>query len=156
MALIQLVFPFNHQQPISNMPTGDHHNRYPASLADLFNRDFTIGYHHFEPLSKTLDRLVNNEFDSFGRRFEVTEKDGVLTLEFELPGFKQSELSLEFKNGLLTIGAKNARDSVERSVTVGNDIDADKIEAQLENGVLTVTLPKLASAKPRKVTVRQA
>lgn len=128
--------------------------KYPSTVTDFLNRDFVVGYHHFEPLSKTVDRLINNEFDSFGRRFEVTDKDGITNLEIELPGFKQSEVSLEFKSGILTITAKNAREDIERSVTVGRDIDADKIDAKLENGILRVSLPKLESAKPRKVAVK--
>lgn len=127
---------------------------YPSSLHDFVNRDFTIGYHHFEPLSKTIERLVNDEFDSFGRRFEVSEKDGVLTLEFELPGFKQTDLDLQLTKGLLSIKAKNARGEVERSVNVGTEIDVDKVEATLENGLLTVKLPRAESSKPRKVPVK--
>jgi HSP20 family protein len=123
--------------------------RYPATVRDLLHQDFTIGYHHFEPLSTTFDRLINDEFDSFGRRVEVSEKDGILTLEFELPGFKQPDVDLQFKNSLLTIKAENARGKIERTITVGNDIDIEKVEAKLEDGLLVITLPRSEISNPR-------
>jgi len=43
-----------------------------------------------------------------------------------------------------------------RSFEVGEGIDADKIEASVQQGVLTLRLPKSAAAKPRKIAVRGA
>jgi len=41
-----------------------------------------------------------------------------------------------------------------RTVTLPAEVDATKVEARLENGVVTVTMPKAATAKPRKITVK--
>lgn len=80
----------------------------------------------------------------------------------ELPGFKREDIQVELVDGYLTINATR-RETVEgrentatfnRSVTVPDDkVATDRIAAAYEDGVLTVTLPHRAEAKPRKVTV---
>jgi len=80
----------------------------------------------------------------------------------ELPGVDKKQLSLELENAVLTIKADRKRGEGEseqtqtyaRSVKVGDDVDQTKIKAKLENGLLTVTLPKAEARKPRSITVK--
>lgn len=93
------------------------------------------------------------------------EQGYVLTLD--LPGVKRSDLELSFENGELTIVGRrpapaNEATVLHRESRVGDyrrvfeldaSIDATAISASLEDGVLTVTLPKAERAKPRKIEI---
>ncbi|MCC5833901.1 MAG: Hsp20/alpha crystallin family protein [Opitutales bacterium] len=82
----------------------------------------------------------------------------------ELPGFDRKDIQVELENEVLTISAKResegeegaSRESslnVSRSVAVEKAIQADKVQAKLENGLLTVTLPKAEERRPRMIEV---
>lgn len=81
----------------------------------------------------------------------------------ELPGFNREDINVELTDGVVTIAASRKTPATEgqteeavsftRSVTVGDEVQADKVGAAYENGVLTVTLPKREEVKPKKVTV---
>jgi HSP20 family molecular chaperone IbpA len=118
------------------------------------NRDFDLGFHAFRTFPLALSTLFDHEFDSFSRRFKVTEKGEGFELVLDLPGFKSSDLDVQLEKSILTVRAKNESDEVENSITVGNDIDPEKVDAVLENGRLVITLSKRESAKPRKVIVK--
>jgi HSP20 family protein len=80
-----------------------------------------------------------------------------------LPGVTREEIGVEVVEGCLNLtvsrrpasGAIEAKPTValSRSLTLGDDVQADQVSAALEHGVLTVTLPKRAESKPRKVSV---
>lgn len=81
----------------------------------------------------------------------------------ELPGFDRKDIKVELENEVLTISAERESKgseqesgtsvSVSRSVTVDKAIQADKVEARFENGLLTVTLPKAEERRPRMIEV---
>jgi len=102
---------------------------------------------------------------SFDRQFPVDmyeDKDNTY-VRAELPGVNRDDISVEMADGVLTIGATRkssaAGDKAEttfafnRSIAIPDAAQADKVSAAYENGVLTVTLPKLEIAKPKKITV---
>ena len=81
----------------------------------------------------------------------------------ELPGVTREDINVEFADGYLTVSAARKTPASEgeaeqsfsfsRSLNVGDLVDANKVSAAYENGVLTVTLPKREEAKPKKITV---
>jgi HSP20 family protein len=79
----------------------------------------------------------------------------------ELPGVNRADINVEVVDDYLTITASRKADagdnaesfSMSRSVLIPDSAQADKVSASLENGVLTVTLPKREEAKPRKINV---
>lgn len=79
----------------------------------------------------------------------------------ELPGVNRADLGVEVVDGYLNISAtrktKNGENeetlSLSRSVALPENVQADKVAAAYENGVLTVTLPKKEEAKPKKIAV---
>ncbi|MBI2511653.1 MAG: Hsp20/alpha crystallin family protein [Opitutae bacterium] len=78
-------------------------------------------------------------------------------LRAELPGVKREDLAVEMIEDYLTINAtrKDGEQtlSFSRSISMPDGVQSDKVAAALENGVLTVTLPKKEQAKPRKIAI---
>jgi len=121
-------------------------------------------------LENEIDRLFESTLsgftgDSSASRFPVDlyeDKDNTY-VRAELPGVTRDDINVEIVEGYLTItGARKAPAtegegeqsfSFSRSVSVPEEVQADKVSAAFENGVLTVTLPKREEAKPKKVTV---
>jgi HSP20 family protein len=113
-----------------------------------------------------VDRLFNAAFadSAASNRTNVDlyeDKDNTY-VRAELPGVNRDDINVEITDGNLTLTAnrKTAGDgeaettrTFTRTVTVGEDVQADKVSAAYENGVLTVTLPKREEAKPKKITV---
>jgi HSP20 family protein len=80
----------------------------------------------------------------------------------ELPGVKRADIGVELLEDSLVITAKRVRKVAERDETVEYQravtvpegaVQADKVAAAFEDGVLTVTLPKREEAQPRKINV---
>jgi HSP20 family protein len=99
----------------------------------------------------------------------VWEDDDNLYAEAELPGLRMENLELQVQGNELVIKGerKNQNDegttyhrrergvgTFSRLVRLPVDVDAENVEATLRHGVLTVTLPKAAAAKPRKIEVK--
>ena len=97
--------------------------------------------------------------------------DGTVKLEVELPGATSGDVDLRVEKGVLTITADGRLPEVpgdfkrthegfqagryERAFALSDEIDREKIECSLIDGVLTVTLPRAASAQTRKIEVKQ-
>jgi len=139
---------------------------YPrtSSLVPAFGRSPWNG------LESEIDRLFDvatSGFNApaFDHRFPVDlyeDKDNTY-VRAELPGLAREDINVEMVDGYLSInGTRKVTDddgkvtesfSLNRSVAIPEAVQADKVSAAYENGVLTVTLPKREEAKPRKVTV---
>lgn len=95
------------------------------------------------------------------------------TLFAEIPGVDRGGVELTFLNNVLTIrGEKNAPPEVQqsvrslrterrygefcRSIELPGDVDAEHVAASVDKGLLVVTLPKLASSKPREIKIGAA
>jgi HSP20 family protein len=101
-------------------------------------------------------------------RVDVLETEGEVLVLADMPGVQPGEVDVRFEKGELTIHGRRAPRHGEkeshlreyeatnyfRAFGVAETIAADKISAELKNGVLTVHLPKVEAVKPRKITVR--
>ena len=88
-------------------------------------------------------------------------------VEFDLPGVNEDSLDLNVERNSLTVRAERSgldqnremvsaerpRGVFSRQLFLGENLDSDKIEAAFAEGVLTVRLPLLATAQPRKVEI---
>ncbi len=103
-------------------------------------------------------------------RASVTENHDGFTVQVEMPGVQPSGLEITFENGELTlVGHRSAaagngdghevlyREShaadYRRVFEVDHTIDAGRINAALDQGLLTLSLPKAESAKPRRIEI---
>jgi HSP20 family protein len=98
---------------------------------------------------------------------DILRTEDALTLVADLPGVKKADLEIGIEDGVLAISAPVAdvearHKPVYREYGVGgyvrrfalsDKIDQARISAELEDGVLTVTLPKAERLKPRKIEV---
>jgi len=99
----------------------------------------------------------------------ILETKDAYVLEAELPGVARDGLEVSVENGQLTIiGHRKAATAHERTLYVESRaldyrrtfeldpaINASAISAKLDQGVLTLTLPKAESVKPRKITIAE-
>ena len=146
----------------------------------IFNMPTFRTFRPFEELNRMrqqMDRIM----DAFGERggiaagagvfpaINLTEDDNFFYLRAELPGVKSEDLDIQATASNLTIagerklaiedqGARYHRREREgghfsRALTLPREIDADRIEARLVDGLLTVRLPKAASAKPKRISI---
>ena len=86
------------------------------------------------------------------------EDDDHFYARVELPGAKKEEIKVELEKDLLGIRYERESDddetvSYRRDLQVPDGIEADKINAKLEDGILTITLPKGEAAKPHEIVV---
>ena len=99
---------------------------------------------------------------------DIYEKGGDYHIEMDIPGFNKDEISVETKDGYLTIKAEKKNevneedknknyirrertyDKYERSFYLG-DLDEDKIDASFENGMLKLVVPKKEEVDTKKV-----
>jgi HSP20 family protein len=97
------------------------------------------------------------------------DKDSVKIVA-EIPGVKPEDVKLSIENNLLTIRGEKQQvaeekservhryersyGAFERTFALPNTIDPDKVEAHVENGLLTVVLPKAERARPREIQVK--
>ena len=126
----------------------------------------------FGPLSALTNRfdLLRDEMEpAFYPPLNAWEEGDTIKVEVEIPGVKLEEVEVSFDNGELTLkGEKKfeGNDSATlhrrerlygaftRTLRLPWEVMADKISAELKDGVLTVTLPKAEAAKPRKVAIK--
>lgn len=103
----------------------------------------------------------------FSPPVDIVESEEALVVVADIPGARGEEIEVKFDGGTLTVSApvkdrehtgKVLHREFEvggyyRSFQVGEGIDSTKIEAQYQNGVLTLTLPKSAHTKARRIPV---
>lgn len=92
-----------------------------------------------------------------------------LIAKVEVPGVKNEDIDITLHEGVLTISGSRQSElessnktafrsertfgKFERSIALPTPVDASRVKASSKDGVLTVTLPKVEEAKPRKITV---
>ena len=134
---------------------------FPSSLLDLDR-----------VLESMLD--ANGDFipDPFHTRMDVSETDQAVVVKMDLPGVAGKDLEISVDNNLLTIRGERKEEKEEgdkakqyhriersfgsfsRSLPLPCAVNEDEAAAEFKEGVLTITLPKSESAKPRKISVK--
>ena len=130
----------------------------------------------FDDLRKEMSRLFENSVEHGDAsslvtaplaNFAETEKEYEITLD--LPGLKPDDVNVEFRDGHLCISGERKQVQEEkgktfhriertygefrRVIALGNEVDAEHIQAKYEHGVLTVIAPKVAAVQPKKISV---
>ena len=120
--------------------------------------------------------LRNHFFDSFFNNFgayerstshyEVVENEGCFDIHIELPGIRKEHISLKVHENHLNVKADNTVDSdsnethgrlnkrYENTFKLPSIVNISKISSKLENGILSVNLPKLEKEKPKVIEIQ--
>ena len=116
----------------------------------------------FDPFAQRADYRRLARMDAIRRENEVE-------LRFDLPGIDPESIDVSVDRGVLTVKASRNEEYTEgekpvirervmgsyvRRVRLSDTVDAEKIEAGYTDGVLTVHVPVMETAKPRKIEVR--
>jgi len=131
-------------------------------------------------LRQEIDRLFEDTFGNAGMPLlgsvgwmpavDVKETDDALLFELEMPGVSEEKLEITCEGGVLAIGGEKESvkqegegkyhivertfGSFRRSFQLPANVQEDKIEATLKNGVLHVRVPKAELPKPKKIEVK--
>lgn len=123
------------------------------------------------PTSSLFDSMFR-DWGLYSNRFpavDITEGEQAYILEAELPGYKQEEVKVQVEKHVLKLSStkesvkeddekklvtERCYNCFERSFTLPEDVDEDKIEGKFENGLLVLTLPKKEVAKPKAIKVK--
>ena len=118
------------------------------------------------------EMVAKEEKTTPGRYFvpnaDIHETSDALTVVMEMPGVDRNHLNVSLENDVLRVDGQIDFSKYEgmepvyteynighytRSFTLSNKIDQERISAQLEDGVLTLTLPKAAEARVRRIAI---
>lgn len=102
-------------------------------------------------------------------RVDILETDDELLLYVDLPGVKSEDVDVRFENGELTLHGRRTPSytgrpwlweyesgNFHRAFRVAENIAAGKIHADLKDGVMILHLPKVETAKPRRIAIKSA
>jgi HSP20 family protein len=128
---------------------------YPRTCNNLVNEFFATDKSPVQSLYPLLDVIDQ------GNDFIVTA---------DLPGVKKEDIKITFENNVLTInGSRKSQEIPEnaslllnelrsgdftRSIKFRQDVDTSKMSAEMNNGMLTITLPKTESVKAREISIK--
>ena len=134
----------------------------------------------FAGLANRLPRLFNEPWETSEQTASwfpaVNVEEGVdeLILTAELPGISEDDVHLDIENNILTVrgekrevreegddkGNVHVRErrygSFQRAFTLPKSVTTDKIEAEFDNGILTVRMPKTEQAKSRTIEIKNS
>ena len=131
---------------------------------------------HFRTMDMLFDALMptGRRATHFARkpaRSRLTHHEDRFVLEAELPGLSADQLELEVGPDFIELSAKRELEipegytairsersgySFERRISLPARVDIEAVEAKLDEGVLTVTLPKRARVQPRQIAIKAA
>jgi HSP20 family protein len=129
-------------------------------------------------LREAMDRLFDDAFTrpvsmsgcSVVPAIDLYQNDDDVVMKAALPGLKAEDVQISVAADVLTLRGEFKKEtelkkttyhirehhfgSFERTVMLPTDVQADKAKADFENGVLTVTLPKAETVKPRTISIK--
>lgn len=144
--------------------------RVPSAwgLMDQFDEMFERAFQN--PWSLVSDmRPIEREL--FQPHMDMEENENYYLMTIDLPGVKKEDIQINLNGNVLTVSGERKRTETvtdkngsrreersfgkfQRSFTLPDTVNAEKIEANLENGVLSLALPKAEAAKPRTIQIQ--
>ena len=127
-----------------------------------------------------IDRLFEDAFNApvgkwernsvWGFPLDVTENDDTFTVKAAVPGINPDDLDITISDNVLTIkGETHSEETKEdekvhlqerrlgsfmRSISLPTPVESDNVDATYENGVLTLSIPKAAEVKPKRISIK--
>ena len=123
---------------------------------------------------RELDRLTQQVFGTAARPaampMDAWQEDDEFVVAFDLPGVNVDSVDLDIERNVLTVRAERRdptqpnveliaserpRGVFSRQLILGDTLDTEKVKAHYSDGVLTLRIPVLERAKPRKIEITQ-
>ena len=132
----------------------------------------------FAPVDRLFTQLLSREpllsalsdVDEGTLAVDVSDDGENIVVKASLPGYRREDVSIEVNEGVLTIGARQDETreetgeryyrrerrfgSLSRRIALPTAVEQDQAQAELLDGVLTLKLPKAASARPRRIEIK--
>jgi len=125
----------------------------------------------FDTFERMMQRMAEDlpaDMAGDGYPVDINEEDHRITVDAELPGFKNEEIDVSINDDLLSIQAERSTEPpkgrshlqerrftrVQRTFRLPSPVDADSVDAHLEGGVLHMEMNKSESARTRKIEVK--
>lgn len=117
---------------------------------------------------QAVNEIQQNRFKKFVTPLaDVYELPDNFKLEIQVPGIAKENLQLKIENNILTVKGESIKTDENaaalmretcgknyfRKFALANSVDAEKISAELNNGILALTLPKREEAKPKTINI---
>src|SRR5579864_2054767 len=135
-------------------------------------------FREFSTLQDRMNRLFRESFEdrdesltssSFAPAVDVYEDEHHITLKVEVPGIDEKDIDIRLENNVLTVHGERKIEKEEkeenfrrierqygsftRTFTLPSTVDAERIQADYDKGILKIVLPKKAEAKPKSIKV---
>lgn len=134
------------------LPTSDIFNQFEEFINE-FDRSFSPGF------------AARSEFE-YTPALDLEENDNAYMIYADLPGMKKGDIKLDFNNNVLTISGERLRETkgegkftervygkFQRNLSLPSQVNADKIQAHFEDGVLEITVPKAEGARSHSIKI---
>ena len=103
---------------------------------------------------------------------DIYETDNAVVVEAQVPGIKEEDVNVTVEDNILTISAEHTEEEEEKdkkkvvykstrqtsfhySTTLPRKVNASKAEAEVDKGVIKITIPKIEEEKPKKISVKK-
>jgi HSP20 family protein len=129
-----------------------------------------------EEMNRTFSRWFGREDQEerpaprWAPALDVVESSDAYHIDVEVPGLRPEDIDVTVDQGMLTVqgerrSEQETRDRqyhrierrygvFRRSITLPSHVDADRVDATYDNGVLRLTVPKIEAAQPKRITVQ--
>ena len=110
------------------------------------------------------------EETEFTPAFDVSETENELIVKAEVPGMDKKDINVNLSDGLLTITGEKHHEKKEesekyhcferrygkfsRTMRLPSEVETEKVDAMYKDGVLTITLPKSETVKPKQIEIK--
>jgi len=126
-----------------------------SPIMEQFVNDF------FGMSTEALESAYTGKNCNCGPKARIKENEDGYILSFPLPGFKKEDININIEDDILIISSEietdDFRESFENRYGIPEDVDKDKIDASMENGILTVVIGKykeLPKTNVRKIDIK--
>ena len=115
------------------------------------------------------DTDLGSDLGTFAPSFDIKETGDGYVFAADLPGVRREDLDINLTGNRLTIAGKREAESrregenyfasertfgnFSRTFTLPEGVDASAVKAEMKDGVLTLTVPKVPEVQPRKITI---
>lgn len=118
------------------------------------------------PFRRMIRRAARNHSDQRALGLNLREEDNAYVLSALVPGLKAEDLNIQVLGNVVRIEGEYKAEGADfllselprgpfrRTLRLPTEIEADKVEANVADGVLTLTLPKVESARPKRIPVK--